>query len=157
VATRSAASSRPRSTLNLREIATTLPKAVAQEVVTPPPSNKPLQEEEVKRVWAAYAESQRGQVAEYQLLNRDIRLTGSQIVLSLTNPFEEQLLQALKTDAVTFLRTQLENNQVTIESVLVVPESKKMIYTNREKFDFLLEKHPNLREWRDRLGLDAEF
>jgi hypothetical protein len=31
------------------------------------------------------------------------------------------------------------------------------MYTARDKFDFLLEKNPVLREMKDRLGLDAEF
>lgn len=113
--------------------------------------------DEVTRAWNTYAESQRHLVAEYQLLNREISLNGTRIVLQLTNPFEEQLLQTVKTDATTFLRNQLQNNQITIQGNLVATEAKKMIYTNREKFEFLLDKHPALKDLRDRFGLDADF
>jgi DNA polymerase-3 subunit gamma/tau len=149
-------SSRPRTTINLKEIATAPQQAVTPEAA-PQLTDKPLQQNEVIKTWTTYAELQRSQVAEYQLLNREIVLDGTQVVLQLMNPFEEQLLQTLRTDLLAFLRTHLQNSQITIRGELLVPESKKMIYTNREKFDFLLEKYPQLKDWRDRLGLDADF
>lgn len=96
-------------------------------------------------------------MAEYQLLNREVSLEGTQIVLQVTHPFEEQLLQTLKADATAFLRHQLQNTQITIQGNLMVTEAKKLIYTNREKFEFLLDKHPALKDLRDRFGLDADF
>jgi len=36
-------------------------------------------------------------------------------------------------------------------------ETKKIAYTNKEKFDHLAEKNPALRELKERLGLDADF
>jgi DNA polymerase-3 subunit gamma/tau len=31
------------------------------------------------------------------------------------------------------------------------------MYTSRDKFEYLLEKNPALREMKDRLGLDPDF
>jgi len=36
-------------------------------------------------------------------------------------------------------------------------DTKKVIYTNREKFEHLAEKNPNLLELKERLGLDPDF
>jgi hypothetical protein len=40
---------------------------------------------------------------------------------------------------------------------LNVTDEKKVIYTNRDKFDHLAEKNPKLKELKERLGLDTEF
>jgi DNA polymerase-3 subunit gamma/tau len=153
---RPAAALRPRTTLNLKEI-TAKPRALQSEAQPPPQPDRAVQADELKKAWNAYAELHRNQVAEYQLLNREISLEETQVVIQLANPFEEQLLQTVKTEATTFLRNQLQNNQITIQGNLVATEAKKMIYTNREKFEFLLDKHPALKALRDRFGLDADF
>lgn len=38
-----------------------------------------------------------------------------------------------------------------------VVDDKKVIYTNREKFDHLVEKNPKLKDLKERLGLDTDF
>jgi DNA polymerase-3 subunit gamma/tau len=35
--------------------------------------------------------------------------------------------------------------------------SKKVMYTNKEKFDYLAEKNPALKDLKERLGLDMDF
>ena len=40
---------------------------------------------------------------------------------------------------------------------LVTEEGKKVYYTPREKFDYLVEKNPILKELKDRLGLDTDY
>jgi DNA polymerase-3 subunit gamma/tau len=32
-----------------------------------------------------------------------------------------------------------------------------MLYTSREKFDYLVEKNPVLKELKEKLGLDTDF
>ena len=41
--------------------------------------------------------------------------------------------------------------------VLELTSSKKVIYTNKEKFDHLAEKNPTLNDLKERLGLDTDF
>ena len=36
-------------------------------------------------------------------------------------------------------------------------DTKKIAYTNKEKFDLLAEKNPMLKEMKERLGLDTDF
>jgi hypothetical protein len=42
-------------------------------------------------------------------------------------------------------------------SEIKIEAGKKVIYTSREKFDYLVEKNPVLKELKDRLGLDTDF
>ena len=36
-------------------------------------------------------------------------------------------------------------------------QSKKVAYTNKEKFDHLAEKNPVLNQLKEKFGLDADF
>lgn len=79
------------------------------------------------------------------------------IEIKLSNPLQEETLNAIKTEALVFLRDKLNNDAITINSVLNTEERKRRLYTTREKFDHLAEKHPLLLELKERLGLDPDF
>lgn len=127
------------------------------EAAPTPTANKPLVLEEVQAVWNEFAERRKGQVAEYQLLKRDFQLIDNRIVIALNNPIEEPLLQNMRTSLITFLRDKLGNSALMVSGELKEVESKRQLYTNKEKFDYLLEQNPALQKLKDRFGLDAEF
>ncbi|HEY0743241.1 MAG TPA: hypothetical protein VGD40_17355, partial [Chryseosolibacter sp.] len=56
-----------------------------------------------------------------------------------------------------FLREKLRNSNIQVTGVLTQSDDKKIIYTNRDKFDYLADKNPILKELKDRLGLDTDF
>ena len=111
---------------------------------------------DVQEAWKRFAESRKTQVAEYGLLQRDFELIGNTIQLQLTNPVEEPLLAGIKTDLLMFMKQNL-NASINIEGVIIKSETKKMIYTNEDKFDHLAEKNPILHELKERLGLDTDY
>lgn len=67
------------------------------------------------------------------------------------------MLNNIKVELTGFLREKLKNTSIQVAGNLQTGEEKKVIYTNREKFDFLAEKNPMLKELKDRLGLDTDF
>jgi hypothetical protein len=67
------------------------------------------------------------------------------------------MLTNLRSDLTTFLRDRLRNQSINITGELRVADERKVIYTNREKFDYLVARNPMLRELKDRLGLDTDF
>jgi len=80
------------------------------------------------------------------------------VIIHLHNPIQETLLNTIKSEALTFLREGLRNNSILLSGELAeVSEDKKVLYTNRDKFDHLAEKNPKLKELKERLGLDTEF
>lgn len=150
-------STRAKSTLNLSHIGKTQdtgekPKDEIVEQLT----IRTLSVDEVKAAWQKFAESRKGQVAEYNLLSHDFDLNGHIIKLHLANPVEEPLLAGLKADLVAALKDQL-NAPVVVEGELIQHETKRIIYTNKEKFDHLAEKYPQLLELKERLGLDTDY
>ncbi len=116
-----------------------------------------ITEKQVKEIWTEYAEVRKSQVAEYHLLNREFEFHNNQITIHLTNPIEEPLLLSIKANLVEFLRLKLNNNSIQVTSVLQEFQSKKIAYTNKDKFEHLAEKNPILIQLKERFGLDADF
>lgn len=129
-------------------------------MITPieePKNLKPLTENQLREAWAEYARLRKDQVAEFHLLSRQVDLNGSVVTVALANTIEEPLLQSMMTDLVSYLRNRLSNPTIKIESVMKEVDNKRMAYTNKEKFDLLVEKNPILNELKERLGLDPDF
>lgn len=67
------------------------------------------------------------------------------------------MLNNIKSELTTFLRDNLKNTTILVSGELNEADEKKMMYTARDKFDFLVEKNPVLKELKERLGLDTDF
>ena len=117
----------------------------------------PFTEAQLRQAWEAFAEQRKKFQAEFQMLSQPYQLQGNTIVVELLSPVHETMLNNIKGEVTAFLREQLRNNTIQVTGQLLTGESKKIIYTNREKFDYLVEKNPMLRELKDRLGLDTDF
>lgn len=121
-------------------------------------ADTPFTEQELQAVWNQFAETRKKFQAEYQLLRQPFELLNQTITVHFHHPVQETMLNNLRIELSAFVREQLKNNSIQIVGYLKVEEEgKKMIYTNRDKFDFLLDKNPMLRELKDRLGLDTDF
>jgi hypothetical protein len=70
---------------------------------------------------------------------------------------QEMMLTNLRSDLTTFLRDRLKNQSINVVGELREAEERKVIYTNREKFDYLVARNPMLKELKDRLGLDTDY
>ena len=79
------------------------------------------------------------------------------IKLTVPNSFQSITIEALQQELLTYLRDQLQNRSIQLETEVEKIENKKMIYTNTEKFDYLAEKYPDLKELKKRLDLDTDF
>ena len=105
-----------------------------------------------------FAETRKKYQAEFQMLSQPYELRGRQIVVTLLSPVHETMLNNIKVEMTSFLRDKLRNSSLQVIGELLQGDAeKKVIYTNKEKFDYLAEKNPMLRELKDRLGLDTDF
>ena len=118
---------------------------------------EPFTETQLREVWNIFVEQRKKFQAEYQMLSQPYKLEGGVIIVELLSPVHETMLNNIKSELTAFLREQLRNNSIQVTGELKSSEEKKIIYTNREKFDYLVEKNPMLRELKDRLGLDTDF
>ncbi len=128
-----------------------------ETIVTEKPLLETIDPGRLKEVWNDYAEQRKDQIAEYQILKREFRYEHPTVMVLLTNPVEETLLENFRRDLIQFLRDRLKNSELTIDSLLKEAAGKKIIYTSKEKFEHLAEKNPTLHELKDRLGLDWDY
>jgi hypothetical protein len=119
--------------------------------------DEPFTSEKLQQIWNEFAEQRKKFQAEYQLLSQPYEISGSKIILHLHNPVQETMLTNLKVDLTTFLRDRLKNQSIQVHGELREADQRKVIYTNKEKFEYLVQKNPLLRELKDRLGLDTDF
>jgi hypothetical protein len=152
--------SRPKTTLNLGNILKPTIKSeevTSEKVGTSQKQDEPITEYNVMRAWRAFAELRKDQSAEYHLLNQPFTLKDYTITVQITNPIEEPLLQGMKSELVAYLREQINNSTLQVEGELQQTHVKKKAYTNKEKFEYLVEKNPLLKELQEKLGLDPDF
>ena len=111
----------------------------------------------MRSAWMEFAEQRKIYQAEYQLLSQAYQLRENQIVVQLMHPVQETMLGNIKSELTAFLRVKMKNNSINVTGELNVGEDKKVMYTNREKFEYLAGKNPALNELKERLGLDTDF
>jgi hypothetical protein len=119
--------------------------------------NEPYTEAQLREAWMEYAEQRRKYQAEFQLLSQEYTRREHQIIIKLLSPVHDTMLNVFKSDLTAFLRDKLKNSNIQVFGELTTSDDKKIMYTNRDKFDYLLEKNPMLRELKDRLGLDTDY
>ena len=97
-------------------------------------------------------------MTEYVIFNRKLRLEGTIIHLEVDNDIQlEKVVSILRNEMVTYLRRQLQNTSIQLESTVAEQENTTLIYTQADKFKFLAEKNPALHELRSVLGLDYDY
>lgn len=114
-------------------------------------------EEQLRSAWEEFAEQRRKFQAEYQLLAQPYILLDNRVIIHLLSPVQETMLNNIKSELTTHLRDRLKNSTMLVVGELTETDDKKMMYTSRDKFEFLLEKNPVLKELKERLGLDTDF
>ena len=77
-----------------------------------------------------------------------------QIEVIIENKIQESWLDLEKIDLLNFLRTELKNFSIDIVTRQVEQSGKKMLYTSSEKYQYMLEKNPDLEDFRRHFNLD---
>jgi DNA polymerase-3 subunit gamma/tau len=148
-----------KTTLKLTDLLKVGPKqeSPSNDIAVATAESEPFTTEQFHTAWSTFGEQRKKFQAEYQLLTQPYNLDEGTVTITLLNAVQESLLNNLRSELTTYLRATLRNNSILVSGRLLETEDKRMMYTARDKFDFLLEKNPVLREMKDRLGLDAEF
>lgn len=158
-AERSKFKSAPRTTVKVTDLLKVNAKNedVAVEVETKIEQVTVFTSEALHAAWKDFTEQRKKFQAEYQLLAQPYELIENKVVIQLLSPVQETMLNNIKSELTAHLRENLRNSSIQVVGALLESDDKKMMYTSRDKFEFLLEKNPVLREMKERLGLDSDF
>jgi len=113
------------------------------------------------RVWQELAEERRAQdrMSEYWVLNRPVTAgPDHHIELAVDNPIQVDQFNEMRVEFLAELRRRTGHPRLTVQPVVTAaaPTARKL-YTATDKFEYLAERFPALREAKQRLGLEADF
>ncbi len=116
--------------------------------------------EQLEKAWYDYVNKlkEKERTLEYNALNQKVEFSDDLTIhLTLPNSFQSLTIEELRQELLGHLRQQLRNKNINLKTSVEKLEDKKLIYTNKEKFDYLAEKYPVLRKLRSKLDLDTDF
>ncbi|MFD2935602.1 DNA polymerase III subunit gamma/tau [Spirosoma flavum] len=156
------ANSRLRSTVALTSSPTVATADTDEAVVPVAPTrpDKPFTFDELQDIWQSFSkirQQQNDSATEQMVLNRELILDGTTIFLTLDNTLQVGYLTDVKPELMAYLRSELQNSQIQLEHKVTVQETKKMIYSSQDKYNYLAEKNPFLHELRKVLNLEVDY
>jgi DNA polymerase III subunit gamma/tau len=126
-----------------------------------PKMAEPVSTAELESAWEKYALAvrEKNQInLAATLLNRKPVLKGeTQIEFTLDNKVQEEMIQEEKTDLMSFLRKELKNSLLSLETRIERVESEKKPYTPSEKFSRMAQANPALHKLKQAFDLDIEY
>lgn len=122
-------------------------------------SNQPFSKEQLDEKWKTFAELQKkaGKDQAYVTLMEPYDHEDEKVTITLSNDVLKITFDKIKADLQGFLRNELNNMAIVLEAVVKETQREDMIYTNKEKFNYLAKKHPALDELQKKLGLDPDY
>ncbi len=116
----------------------------------------PFTADQLQTQWQAFA-ALRNSPTELVIMGKGLAVQEDTILVKLDNQMQQSQLSDFKFELLEFLRKNLKNSHIQLQAEVVVQDRKRMVYTNREKFEYLAEKHPVLHELKNELGLDMDI
>ncbi|MDF2157564.1 hypothetical protein [Algoriphagus sp. CAU 1675] len=96
---------------------------------------------------------------ELAILNQPIRVREDEVILEVMGHVQEERGNSMKPDLINVIRavTGASNFRISLETKEEVQSLKSKLYTDSDKFNFLLDKHPALKEFRKKFGLETDL
>jgi hypothetical protein len=77
-----------------------------------------------------------------------------QLVLEIENTVQEDLINQIKPELVSWLRVELKNSFIQLITLITEKVKSRIIYTDAEKYDELVKENPSLVLLRKKFNLD---
>jgi hypothetical protein len=81
---------------------------------------------------------------------------GFQLVLEIDNSVQDDLINTIKPELVSWLRKELKNSKIQLTTSITETEKEKIIYSDSEKYLEMLKKNPQLELLKQKFNLDFE-
>ena len=80
------------------------------------------------------------------------------VCITLDNKVQEEVLNDEKTKLLGYLKTQLENDSISLTvDVTPLKEEEMKAYTAEDKFKKMVKKNPDLLNLKDKFDLEIDF
>lgn len=126
-----------------------------------PLRTEPVSQEKLESAWAAFLEATKSndQLNFYTTLRASsVMSEGSQLIVTVLNKLQESQIRESQLDMMRFMADALNNDELKLEIQLKPLDESSSASTefmnDRERYDAMVSKNPNLDELRKRLDLD---
>ncbi|WP_372751321.1 DNA polymerase III subunit gamma/tau [Labilibaculum sp.] len=79
-----------------------------------------------------------------------------EVILRVSNPLQVDDVISVKNEVRNYLRKELNNSKIQIKTEIIQTKTKKKIYTDSDRFNYLCEKNPALGLLKQKFSLDFE-
>lgn len=79
---------------------------------------------------------------------------GNKLVLKVGNSIQEMEIRLVKPELITWLRKELRNSGIEMTTLLEKVESERMIFSDSERMQMMIQKNPLLYELKQKFNLD---
>ncbi|MBI4930482.1 MAG: DNA polymerase III subunit gamma/tau [Bacteroidetes bacterium] len=112
-------------------------------------------------VWTSFAEflkkKNKINLSGTLMARKPVQEEANTISFNVLNQVQEDEIDAIKIDLLTFLRNALKNPALQLKIIVDKNETERKPYTGEEKFQRLSEKNPALNKLRQQFGLEIDF
>ncbi len=113
------------------------------------------------KVWTAYANKskQYGKINLFTIMTsaQPTLLEAFKVELVLESKLQETQLHAEKIDLLNFIRIELQNYGIELETRIAEQSTKKILYTSSDKYKHMAEKNPTLEDFKKLFNLDLDY
>jgi DNA polymerase-3 subunit gamma/tau len=126
-----------------------------------PGSLPPINEHKLQQLWKLYVDrvKQTDRTLEYTILNREWYFDAekAEVHLQVENEVQVAEFNSFKPEFLMFLRQGLGHNRLQVQIDVVQQENGRKLYTSQDKYNYLADMYPALKDLKNRLGLDTDF
>jgi DNA polymerase-3 subunit gamma/tau len=116
-----------------------------------------LTQDQLNGIWEMYTDSIRTDKPRiFNILNSSLpKLKGfNTINLELRNTLQKESVEKIQSELIAFISARLKNINLNLEINIIEESEQKHLYTDTDKFKYLIEKNPNLSTFKQKFGLD---
>ena len=116
----------------------------------------PYTETDIVALWEKYSEmmEKKGRFNIASILRIDKpKLDKNTIKLTLPNSINKVELDVEKKEIIDYIRKNLKNNNIYIDLIVDEKIEEKLVYTDKDKYDLMKKKNPNIEKLKDSFNL----
>lgn len=125
-----------------------------------PRPETPFSPDDLEIHWSEFAESLRNDSPHLYSTLKGARpeiLPGWTLQLPIENKVLDEELNTRKTDLLEFLRGRLNNYRISLQTKVAENVATARPYTDKEKFERMMDKNPEVAKLREELDLEIEY
>lgn len=116
---------------------------------------EPITQEQVVEKWKEFVAKMADRPSLCSALsNVPLLSEGNKLLLKIGNSVQEEDIRLIKPELISWLRKVLKNSGIELVTKIDKIESERMIFSDSEKLQMMMQKNPDLNDLKQKFNLD---